>query len=105
MYAFYLSGPDRVSAQRTGVSTAFDVYGQSPANRSPAFSSNPIMRFMFWTAWPDAPFTRLSMAVTITALPVLPSAWTPMSQKFEPRTFRTFGNCPTGRTRMKGSFR
>ena len=51
---------------------------------------------MFWTAWPEAPFTRLSMAVTTTARPVRGSAYTPMSQKLEPRTFRTFGNCPRG---------
>ena len=26
----------------------------------PVVSGNPNMRFIFWTAWPEAPFTRLS---------------------------------------------
>jgi hypothetical protein len=42
---------------------------------------------MFWTAWPAAPFTMLSIAETM--IPVLPfdERWTDMSQKFEKTTF------------------
>src|SRR5581483_3158042 len=36
-------------------------------HRRPSVSGRPSIRFMFWTAWPAAPFTRLSMAATTTA--------------------------------------
>ena len=49
---------------------------------NPSFSSKPNIRFMFCTAWPAAPFSRLSMHETSTAR--LPSGESekPMSQKF-----------------------
>ena len=47
---------------------------------NPSFSSKPNIRFMFWTACPAAPFSRLSMHDTNTAR--LPSGdnENPMSQ-------------------------
>src|ERR1019366_8350863 len=58
---------------------------------SPAASSSPNMMFMFCTACPAAPFTRLSMQlITTSRLPSLPSEqW--MSQKLEPLTSRNCG--------------
>src|SRR5207248_497126 len=38
-------------------------------HRSPVRSSSPSMTFMFCTAWPAAPFTRLSITETSTARP------------------------------------
>jgi hypothetical protein len=31
-------------------------------------SGSPNIRFMFWTAWPDAPFTRLSITESTTSV-------------------------------------
>ena len=36
--------------------------------RSPSFSSRPNIRFMFCTAWPEAPFSRLSITETTCTL-------------------------------------
>lgn len=47
---------------------------------SPAVSSNPNMMFMFCTAWPAAPFTRLSVALMITMVPVRGSHFAAISQ-------------------------
>ena len=60
----------------------------------PSVSGNPSIRFMFWTACPAAPFTRLSMALTTTARPVAGSNDTPMSQKLVRATPRRSGTCP-----------
>ena len=43
---------------------------------------------MFCTAWPDAPFTRLSSAEPIIARPGIRSDTTPMNVMLEPRTCR-----------------
>ncbi len=40
-----------------------------PRRASPPVSAQPIARFRFWTAWPAAPFTRLSSAEKTTARP------------------------------------
>ena len=37
-------------------------YGNIGGIRSPSSSGKPMIRFMFWTACPAAPFTRLSIA-------------------------------------------
>ncbi len=47
---------------------------------SPSVSGRASTRFMFWRAWPAAPFTRLSIALTTTARPVAGSSFTPISQ-------------------------
>src|SRR6185503_5119431 len=41
-------------------------YGFVPTNSRPVFSSRPNIKFMFCTAWPAAPLTRLSIAEKIT---------------------------------------
>jgi len=48
----------------------------------------PDIRFIFCIAWPDAPFTRLSIADITTILPFPLSTSKPMSQKLEPRNFQ-----------------
>ena len=52
------------------------------------------MRFMFCTAWPAAPLTRLSMALTTTARLVRASKVTPISQKLVRATARRSGTWP-----------
>ncbi len=47
---------------------------------SPSASGYPSIRFMFCTACPAAPLTRLSIALTTTARPVVESTTTPISQ-------------------------
>src|SRR5207248_1957019 len=50
-------------------------------HNNPVLSSIPSITFMFCTAWPDAPFSRLSMTDTRTARPES-STRHPISQKF-----------------------
>ena len=38
-----------------------EIYRYNGGISSPSFSSKPNIMFMFCTAWPDAPFTRLSI--------------------------------------------
>ena len=52
----------------------------------PIFSSKPQAMLKFWTAWPAAPLTRLSMAESTITRYVRSSMCQAMSQKFEPRT-------------------
>src|SRR5271165_5286367 len=61
---------------------------------SPSLSACPSIRFIFWIAWPAAPFTRLSMALTTTARPVAASNFKPISQKFVRWTAFKSGNSP-----------
>ena len=44
------------------------------------------MRFMFCKAWPEAPLTKLSITLTMMALPSNLSGYTPMRQWLLPRT-------------------
>ena len=39
-----------------------DAHGMSPIVERPVVSGRPSTRLAFWSAWPDAPFTRLSSA-------------------------------------------
>src|SRR5258707_4387710 len=71
--------------------------GFEPVSISPVVSSNPNIRFMFWTAWPAAPLTRLSMAVKTTSW--RPRAAKPMSQKFVVLTQLMSGLPSTSRTK------
>src|SRR3972149_9192518 len=71
---------------------------------SASFSSNPDIIFIFWTAWPDAPFTRLSIAEIITTLFVLLSALRPTLRQLEPRTSFLLGKVSSLQTLIKGSF-
>src|SRR5262249_20106478 len=63
-------------------------YGNSATWVSPKVSGKPSIRFMFCTAWPDAPFTRLSRAAMTMARPGRRSAATPIKVMLEPRTCR-----------------
>src|SRR5690606_15269995 len=53
---------------------------QQPHGASPASSGSPSTTFMFCSAWPEAPFTRLSIAETTTTCAPAPA--TARSQKF-----------------------
>ena len=43
-------------------------HGITASCSRPAFSGRPNMMFMFCTAWPEAPFTRLSITDSTTAV-------------------------------------
>ena len=62
---------------------------------APSRSSRPSMTFRFCTAWPAAPFTRLSMTETRTARPD-GSTRQPMSQKFVCATCLISGSADAG---------
>src|SRR5690606_33008737 len=64
--------------------------GCNPANSRPAISSKPQRMFMDWTAWPDAPLTRLSIAAVTTTRLSCASTSKPTSQKLVPD--RIFGS-------------
>ena len=69
----------------------------------PSSSFHPYIRFMFCTAWPDAPLTRLSSTETRIARPGSRSWNTPMTTWFEPRTWRVSGATLSGATCTKAS--
>src|SRR5262249_52724779 len=58
----------------------FQYEGSGNRHSKPTLSSMPSMTFMFCTAWPDAPFSRLSMTETRMTRPPA-STRQPMSQK------------------------
>ena len=65
------------------------------------------MRFMFCTAWPEAPLTRLSITDSTTSVSPLALSGgrcTAMRQMFAPRTERVSGWLPGGITSTNGSF-
>ena len=72
------------SAVITSLTFMTNPQGMVPLPWSPSCSGKPHMRFMFWIAWPLAPFTRLSIAEATTTRS--PSLSTAISQKFVPRT-------------------
>src|SRR5581483_2004724 len=69
----------------------------------PSVSARPSARFIFCTACPAAPFTRLSMALITTPRPPTGSNATPMSQKFVRATARASGMWPGLYSRINGS--
>src|ERR1039458_8733668 len=89
-------------ALRRGIEQRAAELDQRPHSR-PSVSASPSIRFIFWMAWPAAPFTRLSMALTTTARPVLGSTVAPMSQKFVRATDRRSGVRPGLYSRRNGS--
>src|SRR6185437_9584075 len=80
------------------------IHGNSATWSRPVVSGQPMIRFMFWIAWPDAPFTRLSSAAIMIARPSRRSLATPMKVMLEPRTCRVCGVSPNGSTCTNGSF-
>src|SRR5262245_21736460 len=78
-------------------------YGASGASRRPVSSGSPRIRFAHCTAWPLAPFTRLSSAERRTSVPLRSSAKAATSQKLLPRTEARRGVSPSGSTRTKRS--
>jgi hypothetical protein len=87
--------------QRTGLSVS--AHGNIATRSSPIVSGRSHITFMFWIAWPAAPFTRLSVTDRMIARPGSRSAKTPMMQWFEPRTSRVLGLTPAGTTWTNGS--
>ncbi len=68
-----------------------------PPTSDPVFSSRPNIKFMFCTAWPAAPLTRLSIAEKTTIC--FPRTAKPMSQKFVVFTQLMSGEPFTSRTK------
>src|SRR6266545_7856525 len=62
----------------------------------PVSSGKPDMRFMFCTAWPAAPLTRLSTTARTTAISPPCGRWTAIRQMLEARTDRVSGWLPGG---------
>src|SRR6478672_9895500 len=79
------------------------LYGNSATCSSPVASGKPSIKFMFCTACPDAPFTRLSSVEAMMARPSMRSAATPIMVMLEPRTCRLCGVSPKGSTCTKSS--
>src|SRR5205085_10788696 len=77
--------------------------GKSGRWPRPMRSSRPSWMFMFWIAWPEAPFTRLSSADTTIASPGMRLGWTPIRHRFVPRTWRVARRVLSGRTWTNGS--
>ena len=71
--------------------SAVSFYGNIGTCCKPSFSGNPNIMFMFCTAWPAAPFTRLSIAPIIIILPVLSSTLKLTSTKLLPSTHLVSG--------------
>src|SRR3546814_2671298 len=80
-----------------------DDHGNRGAASRPAVSERPIIRFMFWIAWPEEPFTRLSIAAITSARFGLRSANTLTTAWFDPRTMRVAGATPSGSRWTNGS--
>ena len=72
--------------------------------RSPSVSLNPDHRFMVCTAWPLAPFQRLSSAEVITKFPVRGSSTADTSIRFVPTTCAVSGVSPLGRIWTNGDW-
>ena len=62
------------------------AHGKSGSCSNPVVSAMPSMAFMSCTAWPEAPFTRLSIAETRMARPDKRSCATPIWHRLDPRT-------------------
>src|SRR5207245_11105397 len=82
---------------RTEIGTLTPGYGLLPVSINPVFSSNPNIKFIFCTAWPAAPLTRLSSAVKTTSC--RPRAAKPTSQKLVVLTQLISGEPSTRRTK------
>src|SRR5581483_79494 len=63
---------------------------------SPAVSASPAIRFMFWIAWPAAPFMRLSIAATTVSRGrrTCATAVTPIATRLRYTTSRSDGGVP-----------
>src|SRR5688572_4401029 len=94
---------DRHLLVRSELKPVFDLdhrsHGFVPTSSKPVFSSRPNMRFMFCTACPAAPFTRLSMAEKTTIC--FPRAANPRSQKLVVFTQLMSGEPSTRRTKKE----
>src|SRR5579862_8071861 len=78
--------------------------GTTASCRRPSVSAKPNMRFMFCTAWPAAPLTRLSSTASTTSVSASRGRWTAMRTWLVPRTHRVSGWEPGGSTSTNGSF-
>src|SRR6185503_17084231 len=89
--------PDR-HARRADAEAAADAapeaahrQGTTASCSRPCDSGNPNMRFMFCTAWPAAPFTRLSSTASTTSVCASMGRWIAMRHWLVPRTHRVSG--------------
>src|SRR5260370_112647 len=104
--AFAAFGGDRhlfVGRELIAIFAPADIFqithGFVPTSIKPVFSSNPNIKFMFCTACPAAPFTRLSRAEKTTSW--RPRAAKPMSQKLVVLTQLMSGDPSTSRTKIE----
>src|SRR4029079_15501521 len=104
--------PRHLRANRHPRRTDAEIAAQAPRDASHGMtatwsiacvSGNPNMRFMFCTAWPAAPFTRLSSTASTTSVCASMGLWTAMRHWFVPRTERVSGCAPAGSTSTNGS--
>src|SRR5271169_845718 len=77
------------------------IHGNSGTISSAVLSGRPNMIFMFCTAWPAAPLTRLSITDNTTTVSPCCGLCRAMRQLFEPRTERVSGWLPAGSTSTK----
>src|SRR5699024_3769377 len=80
-----------------------DGHGATPSRGRPRVSGQPHARFIDCTAAPAVPFTRLSMAQTLTTRPALSSTATCTWAVFAPTVPAVLGHCTSARTCTKGS--
>ena len=78
-----------------GVATPFG-HGNRPTCSSPVVSGKPSIRFMFCTAWPDAPLVRLSSAEQMMARPSMRSLVSPMKVKLRAAHVAGLRHLPEG---------
>src|SRR5262245_10308438 len=89
---------DRSQPRRILEQFAAEFQNECAGHNRPAVSDSPSMTFMFCTAWPDAPFRRLSITEIRIARPD-ESTRQPISQKFVCATCLISGSwAPTSRT-------
>src|SRR5205823_3625303 len=77
------------------------TYFDENLHKSPCVSGKPSIRFMFCTACPAAPFTRLSMQLNASSRVPLSSSRGCTRQRFEPQVCLVAGGCAT--MRVNGS--
>ena len=78
-----------------------DAHGYNPASGNPVVSGSPRAMLAHWTAWPDAPFTRLSSAHSESTQPVRSSTRAVTWAQFDPAVALVEGGASV--TTTKGS--
>src|SRR5690606_21636281 len=78
-------------------------HGATPSAVKPAVSASPSIRLAHCTAWPAAPLTRLSRALTTMIRPESASMVACSRQELAPRVAPVWGQAPSGSSRTNGS--